>query len=270
VLGIDSWFARHGPDWRPDPLFLGSTRSLGQLRITAFEATHGVRSHPGHTHPEEQISIGLTESTTLEIGDRRAPFELDLEPGTFAYLPPGTVHGVGDSTRIGSRLVDLSWIGTSRGAQVPLGMCAISTGAASPDEIMLHEHGRSAVELLSGPTATLDRLRVLRVDMRPGFVGPPDTDAYDVVVLVRAGAVRTLGAVVAVGDAVFYAAGEEHTIAVEGDESVELLVVELHSVYAGRPVRSVRRMITRRLPQPVRMMLRRWREAVTGRRRRPT
>ncbi len=156
-------------------------------------------------------------------------------------------------------------------------MTVIDTDEAPVDDVDLAERGRSAVTLVDGPTATAERLRVLRVDLAPGFDGAPDVDDYDVVLLVMSGRLATLDRELGPGGVAVYGAGETHRLAAVGDEPVRLLVAE---ITGGRPVEGrgahrgrrvaamgtgdLRRRVVRRLPRPVRLGVRRARRRIAS------
>jgi len=258
-------FAEASPVWKPDPLYIGATGTLAHLVVKTNHVFPRGSGHRMHAHADEQLALGLDGGVTMRFGGERRPLELGLDPGVVVYVPPGTRHVEESDGDASGRQIEMTWLGTARRPAVPLGLSVRSFDDVGPDLDSLAERGRSAVELLDGPTATIDRLRVLRVDMRPGFTGADDTDAYDVVLIVMAGRVATLGRVAGVSDVVLYRAGETHSISVVGDDDVQLLVIELHNSYVGPSaprVRSLRRAITARLPRRVRVAVRRARAAI--------
>ncbi len=280
-----------GPaDWKPFPLRTGPTSQALDLTIKVHRVGDAAHEHPPHEHTADTVAVMLGPGAELELGDDDRPLMVPLGPTDLVVLPGGTRHRctlpnstAATNTAPGPLQFDLTILGPGRdpaattGTVPPVGVAVIDTDDAPVDDVDLAERGRSAVTLVDGPTATAERLRVLRVDLAPGFDGAPDVDDYDVVLLVMSGRLATLDRELGPGGVAVYGAGETHRLAAVGDEPVRLVVAE---ITGGRPVEGrgahrgrrvaamgtgdLRRRVVRRLPRPVRLGVRRARRRIAS------
>lgn len=275
------------PDWKPFALRTGPTSQLLDLTVKIHRVADSANEHPLHAHVADTIAVMLGPGAHLEAGGLATDLGADdlviLPGGTDhrCYVPATTAGAEPATVRAPGPLqfdVNVTGPGRSPGAALadppPVGLTRLDVAAAPIDAVDLEERGRSAVTLVDAPTATAARLRILRVDLAPGFVGEPDVDDHDVVLLVLAGRLATLDAELGPGGAAVYGAGETHQLATLGDEPVRLLAIEFtggdpadggtaprlgRSRVAAMGGSELRRRVVRRLPRPVRLWVRRTR-----------
>ncbi len=266
------------PGWKPMAGFKGPTNTLPELTVKHHRIGAGPPDTDREFHSYEQIVVALNDGGDYELGPAPHPFTFPVNAGTVVYVPPGTEHRLSAPEEAEHIHLDIAWEGVRRDHAVPWGAARFELSDIAPDPEQLAERKRSAFELGSGPTATIDGMRLLLVDMEPGFVGEPDVDDYDAVVVVLAGAINTLDGRANAGDVVLYGAGETHQISVSGDEPVRLFIAELRGG-GGSPARTggraakkravggslaspLRRKAVDALPRSVRIELRRRRRAL--------
>lgn len=264
-------------DWKPDPLHRGPTSTLAHLLVKRHRVGTAQEEHAPHSHPYDQIVISHGGVGQLDIGGGASTLGASLGAASIAFLPAGTVHAAHSTSSSDHIHIDVSFIGSARsssGSPEPLGATVIDLDSIHRDELDFDERGRSSVTLLEGETNTATRVAVKRVDLAPRFCGEPDVDVYDVVMVVHAGKLETLDAVVGPGAVVLYGAGEVHQLKAAGTDPVTLVVAELHAtsvsesrVRTDRRVPSMgvsrlRRNIVRRLPRGFRLTVRRGRRKI--------
>jgi mannose-6-phosphate isomerase-like protein (cupin superfamily) len=142
--------------------------------------------------------------------------------GVFAYYPSGFAHTIHNASPAPVTYAMLKWTSWNPKRGGTLGHRLVRFGRSGGEEVAMEQ-------LLAGRTGWLGDLRVHATTMLPGGGYAEHADGYDVVVIVLAGEVETLGRRIGPNSAVFYARGERHGMRNPGGEPAFYLVVELHS-----------------------------------------
>lgn len=216
-------------DWKPYPIFRGSTPVMTELSCHVSTLRHLHRPHYPHDHKEEEILLLLAGEVDLLLP--AAPglskdHRLRLHPGEFVYYPEWFPHSLETVSQIPANYLLLKWHAFSARTERPLAFCRFSLF----DSLSHHDgkDGFTARRLFENPTTWLYRLQCHTSTLTPGAGYPVHCDAYDIVIIVLEGELETLDERIGPHGVIFYRAGEPHGMFNPGNETAKYVVFEFH------------------------------------------
>ena len=225
-----------GKAWTPHPIMMGEAASVGSLGVHFSLLQPGHSPHPPHVHVEEEILIvvdGEAEVVLPQSEDDPSPVIHRMRPGDFTYYPAYRWHTIRNASAKPATYLMLKWRGAALGLSPH-----VSSGLFPREGHVPAEAGKpfQINRIVEGRTHFLNKLHVHRSRLEPGGGYEPHADPYDVIIVLLAGTVRTMGQVMTAPAFFYHPAGSLHGIEGLGDGAAEYLVVELH----GPPERDAR------------------------------
>ncbi|MBF8276451.1 MAG: hypothetical protein HW390_1524 [Candidatus Brocadiaceae bacterium] len=223
--------------WRGYPVFKGCTRNVNTLSCHVSALTHGNSPHPPHTHRDEEIllllsgeaDIILREDSAFGTEQRRR-----LKPGHGVYYPSQFSHTIVTISREPAQYFILRWTSPYHTKDKPLAFRQFDLNNSA-----LPESGIAGFRMglvLEGPTGCLRKLHCHTSTLSPGAGYAPHTDVNDVVIMLLAGEIETLGQRVSPHSIVFYPAGKPHGMRNPGTAPAHYVVFEFHGGEKRTPV----------------------------------
>lgn len=225
--------------WLRYPVFRGYTQNLNTLSCHVSSLIHGNSPHPPHTHSDEEIllllsgeaDIILPENTAL--GPKRCR---RLKPGQCVYYPSWFPHTIEAISNEPAQYFILRWTSSYYPEGTPLAFRQFDLNNTT-----LHTSEISGFRvglILEGPTGCLRKLHCHTSTLLPGAGYAPHTDTHDVVIVMFAGEIETLGQRVAPNGIVFYPAGEPHGMRNPGTVPAHYVVFEFHGREKVTPMKA--------------------------------
>jgi uncharacterized cupin superfamily protein len=208
------WTARH--------LFRGATTFVDVLGAHYSTLKPGHCPHPPHKHIEEEFLIIIHGVAEVVVGDDMRTHT--MRSGDFAYYPAYYSHTIRNVSDTPVVYLMLKWRGAFVGSehQLKAGVFVDSeqvSGQADKDF-------RTKL-IFEGPTHFLRKLHVHRsYVIRSGYA--PHEDEYDVLVILLAGAVSTMGKIIEAPALLYHSARTTHGLRSVGDRAADYVVVEMH------------------------------------------
>jgi quercetin dioxygenase-like cupin family protein len=218
----------NGRPWTPHPIMKGRTAALANLGAHYSLLQPGHSPHPPHVHVEEEILIvidGEAEVVLPSSKDDPSPVIHRLRRGDFTYYPPYRWHTIRNASEEPVVYLMLKWRGAALGLtpHVPSGVfLRAGNGPALTGKPF------QTRRVLEGKTHFLNKLHVHRSLALPGGGYESHADPHDVMIVLLAGTVRTMGQTMTAPAFFYHPAGSPHGIRALGDAPAEYLVVELH------------------------------------------
>ncbi|MCK5880076.1 MAG: cupin domain-containing protein [Holophagae bacterium] len=249
--------------WKPTHLFQGSTGILSYLSCHASSLAGGHCPHPPHRHDDDEILLMLEGEADLVFPDESSPGGVRrhrLSPSQLVYYPAGFAHTIEAVGKKPANYLMISWNAPEGDFGVPMAFHEIDLPGSENAQKKNDEF--RTVRFLEGPTKCLRKLQGHLSFLPPGSGYEPHADSHDVVLIVLAGEVETLGSRVGPFAAVFYRAGELHGMHNPGEQEARYLVFEFHStavpIVESWPIRMLIRVIRVLVPGRVRRRIRRF------------
>ena len=219
-----------GKQWRPHPLFRGSTPALEFMQCHAAVLSPGHSPHPPHSHEDEELLIVLEGEAELLIADEPA-YEgartVRAKAGDFAFYPSHQHHTIRNNAKSPVSYLMFRWRRVSP-ATPPEQRLQTTVYQAPPMPEASTGGGFAAHRVLDKPTRWLRKLHCHTTRLEPGAGYAPHVDPYDVAILIQSGQVRTLRREAGPGSLIYYPAGEMHGMRNIGDEPAQYVVFEFH------------------------------------------
>jgi mannose-6-phosphate isomerase-like protein (cupin superfamily) len=216
-----------GINWKPLPIFRGSTPNLEDLACHVSALAPGHSPHPPHRHPEEELLLLLAGDVDLILPDS-AEKRIRLRCGEFVYYPAEFLHTIESAGDEPANYLMLKWRDASENVDPRLSFRRFDVLAREAG----HQAGAGwrAGRLFEGATAYLKKLHshVSVLELGAGY--EPHADGHDVVIILFQGEVETLSQRVRPKGVIFHSAGQLHGIRNVGAERAKYLVFEFHGL----------------------------------------
>ena len=211
--------------WLPVKLCFGQTASMAALWGHLSVLRTGFWPHSPHKHEQEEILLLISGEADIIIpnapdGKENRP----IRPGDLSYYPANFAHTVKTTSQDPANYLMFKWHGdVKRGGER---MRFSEYRVFDPTDTPSSANGFHPKMIFQGQTDFLSRFSCHTSVLAPGAGYEPHADDYDVVIVVLAGEVETLGRRVKPHGVIFYAAGEPHGMRNPGDVPARYVVFE--------------------------------------------
>ena len=218
--------------WRRRVLFFGPSLLVDELCVHAGLLSGHVTPHPPHCHDHEELHIALSDNLEF-IGCSPASDVVPAEPvdkGSLLFADSGIPHSFRNTASEPAAYLHVRWMKTAPSSRPEMrGLRVYYSPAVHSDTIpRSYQDGCETLEIYSGPSRYLSRLRALFIRLRPGGVVPVHRHAHEVIFVFMAGSAEILGKKVDAPGFAFIGSGVPHYISNHGPEPAELYAFELH------------------------------------------
>lgn len=218
--------------WRRMILYFGPTSYLEELCVHTGLLSGHVMPHPPHSHEHEELHIALSDN--FEFVGIKSKTEVEytepFERNSLFFHDSRILHSFRNNGSHPAAYFHVRWK---------------KTAIACPPELEKHKfyyvphrksenfkklpHGSSEiVEIYSGPTRYLPRLRVLYTKVLPGNMIPSHSHAHEVIFVIIHGSVEILGRKLDTPSFAFIGSHVPHYIFNSGTEPAEFYAIEFH------------------------------------------
>ncbi|MCH6256264.1 cupin domain-containing protein [Puniceicoccaceae bacterium K14] len=214
--------------WTYYPGFLGTTPELQFIECHSSVLRSECQPHPPHNHREEEVLVVLegNPELILQDGEPGNYKRVKMKPGMFSYYPAWYEHTLESPKEGPASYLMFKWVSDdSKEYESELKPQVIDSSEGDEREI---REGYSVRHLISHPTRNLNKLHCHLSILEPGAGYEPHVDAYDVGIVLLEGEVETLKQKVSAFSAIFYAAGQPHSMRNSGTTVAKYLVFEFH------------------------------------------
>ena len=221
--------------WKPYGIFDGSTRNINGLSCHVSVLSSGKIPHEPHKHAEEEILIMLSgEAELITVESKQGDIEKrqSILPGSFVYYPAWHRHTIHNPGPKSATYLMFKWVSEQINSNETLDMSIVQLPQKQKPYSHPGKNGFAPVPLLDASTEYLRKLHCHITTLEPGSGYPPHADAYDVVIVVLSGRIKTLGKKIGANGVIFYATGKAHGMKNVGTSPAVYLVFEFHGCYS--------------------------------------
>lgn len=218
--------------WAIGILFFGPTSFLGELCVHTGLLSGHVMPHPPHCHEHEELIIALSENIEF-VGcdaDSDVQYARPVDRGSLLFTGSNIPHSVRNNASHPATYFHLRWKNTATGFPSEMQHLEFyySPGSRSGDFKSSTHEDSETIEIYSGPTRYLPRLRALFTRILPGGVIPSHSHAHEVTFLFISGLVEINGRRLEAPGFAFMGSRVPHSIINHGQQPAEYYAFELH------------------------------------------
>jgi len=218
--------------WHRQTFFLGPTSFLEELCVHAGLLSGLVSPHPVHCHEHEELHIALSDNLEFVSCDKDSDVEkaLQLGKGSLLYNDAEVAHTLRNKASRPAVYLFARWKNTTTTfpSEMKRPDFYYSPGSGSGDLRRSRHEGSETIEIYSGPSRYLPRLRALFTRILPGGVIPCHRHAHEVMFMFISGSFEILGRKLEAPGFAFMGTRVPHYIMNNGPEPVEYYAFELH------------------------------------------
>ena len=219
-------------DWSVQNLFFGATPCMDSFDAHFSTLREGILPHALHQHRAEEIIVPIAgDVDVIRAKDGAGTDQVTRRtgPGSLIYHSAHRFHAIRAVGPGPSKYVVFKWessadrtINEDRILRSTIIEYADTGGEVEGDRAWTLQL------LFESPTRHLYKLHGHLSRMQPGAGYPPDTDPYDIGIVVLGGNVETVGSRVSAPGVIFYSAHKPHALRNPGDTLATYLVIEFH------------------------------------------
>lgn len=218
-------------DWRTRVLFFGPTSVLDELHVHAGLLRGFVCPHPPHSHEHEELHIALSENLEFVFRDSDSQLEkaFPVEKGSLFYNDAELAHTIRNSASEPAAYLFARWKNRTRTYPSEIRKNFYYYPSSSRDNFRRSTgEGTETIEIYSGPSRYLPRLRALFTKVLAGGRIPFHRHAHEVIFMFLSGSVEILGRKLDAPGFAFMGSQVPHYIVNPGPEPAEYYAFELH------------------------------------------
>jgi len=217
--------------WHRQVLFSGPTSFLDELYVHQGLLSGYMEPHPPHCHEHEELHIALSENFEIVGRDADSGVEkaLLVEKGALMYIDARIAHTMRNTAAEPADYFHVRWKNASRTfpSELESGLY-YSPSSQSGEFKWSTRQGSETVEIYSGPSRYLPRLRMLFTRVLAGGVIPAHRHDHEVIFVFTSGSVEILGRKVDAPGFAFMGTQVPHYVFNHGPEPAEYYAFELH------------------------------------------